>query len=99
LHGPEVSLRPVVARTAWAGTVAGPGWLAVGEAAMGFDPLFGLGVCQALASGWLAARAVLEGASGLRKYQSWSESQFAGYLERRKQMYRGVTRWPNSPFW
>jgi flavin-dependent dehydrogenase len=97
LHGPEVSLRPVVARTSWAGTVAGPGWLAVGEAAMGFDPLFGLGVCLALASGWLAGRAILEGA--LAKYQSWSASQFEGYLARRQQMYASVTRWPDAPFW
>ena len=97
LHGPEVSLRPVVARTAWAGTVAGPGWLAVGEASMGFDPLFGLGVTLALASGWLAARAILENAPA--KYQSWSEAQFEGYLARRKTVYGGVTRWPDAPFW
>jgi flavin-dependent dehydrogenase len=103
LHRSEVSVRPVVARTAWAGTVTGAGWLAVGEAAMGFDPLFGFGVCQALASGWMAARALLEereqGATALGKYQSWSESQFDGYMARRKQVYASVTRWPDSPFW
>jgi flavin-dependent dehydrogenase len=97
LHGPEVSLRPVVARTSWAGTVSGDGWLAVGEAAMGFDPLLGLGVTLALASGWFAARAVLENAPA--KYQSWSEAQFEGYLSRRKNVYGGVTRWPDAPFW
>ncbi len=103
LHGPEVSLRSVVARTAWSGTVAGPGWLAVGEAALGCDPLFGFGVCLALASGWLAARAVLEsrehGANALGKYQAWCESQLGGYMERRRQIYASVTRWPDAAFW
>lgn len=103
LHGPEASVRAVVARTAWAGTVAAGRWLAVGDAAMAFDPLFGLGICQALASGWSSARAVIEArgsdSRALGGYQAWSESQYADYLRRRERVYGSVARWPDSTFW
>jgi flavin-dependent dehydrogenase len=105
LHRPATSVRTVVARTVWAGTVAAGRWLAVGDAAMAFDPLFGLGICQALASGSSSARAVLEAeASGdakaaLRQYQSWSESRYRDYLVTRQRIYSSVRRWLDSPFW
>ena len=38
-------------------TITGPGWLAVGDAAMSFDPLSLRGVTWALESGLAAARA------------------------------------------
>jgi flavin-dependent dehydrogenase len=102
LHPPVSRVRIVVARTVAPTTLAGDGWLAVGDAAMGFDPLLGLGICQALASGWSAARAVLEaGAEGSATtgYRAWSESQYADYLAQRRRAYGSITRWPHSPFW
>jgi flavin-dependent dehydrogenase len=103
LHGPVVSLRTVVARTAWYGTIAGGRWLAVGDAAAAFDPLFGLGICHALASGWSGARALLgapaKGISAMEGYQAWSESRYRDYLLMRRRMYGSVNRWPDSQFW
>jgi len=103
LHGPVSSLRTVVARTSWSGIVVADRWLAVGDAAMAFDPLLGLGICQALASGWSSARALLDagvaGASALHGYQSWSVSRYRDYLAQRRRVYAAVTRWPDSPFW
>jgi flavin-dependent dehydrogenase len=93
----------VVARTAWSGTVVARRWLAVGDAAMAFDPLLGLGICQALASGWSSAHALLgawtAGARAMDKYQLWSESRFRDYLVQRRRVYGAVSRWPGSPFW
>lgn len=103
LHGPLTSLRTVVARSAWSGTVASGRWLAVGDAAMAFDPLFGLGICQALASGWSSARVLLDArahdTTATGRYQSWSESRYRDYLAQRKRIYSCVTRWLDSPFW
>jgi flavin-dependent dehydrogenase len=103
LHSPALSLRTVVARTAWSGTVAACRWLAVGDAAMAFDPLFGLGICQALESGWASARALLESPTDhdavAARYQLWAESKYQDYLALRRRIYGGVTRWPESPFW
>jgi flavin-dependent dehydrogenase len=103
LHGPATSLRTVVARTAWSGTVATGRWLAIGDAAMAFDPLFGLGICQALASGWWSARTVLESSTdegtAMGQYQSWAESRYHDYLARRSRLYGSTMRWPDSPFW
>lgn len=103
LNGAVPSVRAVVARTAWSGTAAAGRWLAVGDAAMAFDPLFGRGIYLALASGWSAARALLEvpaqGASAIRRYQAWLESQYRDYLAQRRHVYGGVARWPDSAFW
>jgi flavin-dependent dehydrogenase len=41
--------------------VAGPGWLAVGDAALAFDPLSSQGLFDALSTGMQGARAVLAG--------------------------------------
>lgn len=102
LHGSGASLRAVVARTARASTVAAHGWIAVGDAAAAFDPLFGLGVSHALASGWSGARAVLDarerGAAALASYDAWSASQFSDYVDRRDRIYGAVARF-DSPFW
>jgi flavin-dependent dehydrogenase len=103
LHGRVTAVRTVVARTVWASTVAAARWLAVGDAAMGFDPLFGLGICQALASGWRSARALLDawadGTSPIGLYQSWSQSLYRDYIARRARIYGSVTSWSHSPFW
>jgi hypothetical protein len=47
------------ANSSWSGAVTGRRWVAVGDAALAHDPLSGLGVSHALASGWHAARAII----------------------------------------
>jgi flavin-dependent dehydrogenase len=103
VHSPATSLRTVSARTARSDTVRACRWLAVGDAGMAFDPLFGLGICQALASGWTSARALLESptddAAASARYQQWADLRYQDYLARRSRIYSGVKRWPDSPFW
>jgi flavin-dependent dehydrogenase len=82
---------------------AGKNWLAVGDAAMAFDPLSSQGVYNALMSGLLAAQAIECSLAGdqreLHRYAVVIESTFAKYLVTREKYYRRETRWPNSPFW
>jgi flavin-dependent dehydrogenase len=82
---------------------AGKNWLAVGDAAMAFDPLSSQGVYNALMSGLLAAQSIECSLAGdqreLHRYAVVIESNFAKYLVTREEYYRRETRWPNSPFW
>jgi flavin-dependent dehydrogenase len=57
LDGP----RATDASSAHLAPVAGPGWLAVGDAALAFDPLSSQGLFDALYTGMQGARAVLAG--------------------------------------
>jgi flavin-dependent dehydrogenase len=100
---PAKALRVTAANAAWSGTVAGPRWLAVGDAAMAHDPLSGLGICQGLASGWHAARAVIAHSQGhpgaIERYQRWVEVAYRTYRAEHARLYGRVARWPDSPFW
>lgn len=77
---------------------AGPGWAAVGDAALALDPLGSRGVWLAVESGRRAAR-VAAGALGWEDYADWLERQFFAYLAEREALYALETRWPDAPYW
>ncbi len=81
----------------------GDGWIAVGDAALAFDPLSSQGILTALHTGMLAGRCIddeLAGHAGtLASYCSRLESIRAAYLRHRAQIYRSEGRWPDAPFW
>jgi flavin-dependent dehydrogenase len=83
--------------------VVGPNWIAVGDAAMAWDPLSGQGISKALETGLLASEALrqtLEGnRTALDEYERWVTAHFAGYLRARAHYYHAERRWPQSPFW
>jgi flavin-dependent dehydrogenase len=83
--------------------VTGPGWLAVGDAALAYDPLSGQGVLKSMDTGSRGASALarhLDGdPSGLAEYESWVEAAYREYLATRSQFYGSVQRWPASRFW
>jgi flavin-dependent dehydrogenase len=100
---PGNGLRVVPARSSRLDTITGPGWLAVGDAAMSFDPLSSRGVTWALESGLAAARAhdaFLQGdpalISDFARRAAWD---FTSYLKERDAIYACERRWPDSPFW
>jgi flavin-dependent dehydrogenase len=76
---------------------AGEGWLAVGDAAMSFDPLSGLGVYRALEGASNAAATILNGNNA--GYDRWIRRTFAQYLGLRRHHYTAEQRWPDSTFW
>jgi flavin-dependent dehydrogenase len=83
--------------------VAGPGWLAVGDAAASHDPLSGWGLTSALHSSLRAAEAIHEASAGgegvFNRYAGEVAEEFARYLEDRVYFYGLEERWESSPFW
>ena len=81
----------------------GPGWAAVGDAAMGFDPLSSMGITTALETGLWVARSLVAAAPSpalvLPGYRSHCERAFAEYCTARRWFYARERRWEDSPFW
>ena len=78
----------------------GKGWLAVGDAAMSFDPLSGQGILKAMQSGLKAAEVVLhDTAAYLKSYSEWSEAMWTEFVEARRKYYGLEQRWVNQLFW
>ena len=82
---------------------AGDGWLAVGDAALSFDPLSSQGIFNALYAGLRGGRAIdaaLSGAPGaIASYTRRLEEIRAAYLRHHDLFYRSEERWSDRPFW
>jgi 2-polyprenyl-6-methoxyphenol hydroxylase-like FAD-dependent oxidoreductase len=82
---------------------SGRNWLAVGDAAVAFDPLSSQGVYKALESGIRAGRAIRDyfggDATALRSYAREMKDSFDRYLLSRNKYYAVERRWPHSTFW
>jgi flavin-dependent dehydrogenase len=82
---------------------AGPGWLAVGDAATARDPLSSSGIAHALDDAADAAAALDAHLGGdveaLARYGAARLRGFDEYLETRTRYYRMERRFPKSPFW
>jgi flavin-dependent dehydrogenase len=91
------------AHGAWLEPPSGDGWLAVGDAALAFDPLSSQGMLTALYGGLVAGQAVdaaLDGkASAIRAYGDRLTSIRLAYDRNRLAAYRLEQRWPDRPFW
>ncbi|MES2937678.1 MAG: FAD-dependent monooxygenase [Pseudomonadota bacterium] len=96
-----VSIAP--ANSQWAEQAAGAGWLAVGDAALAFDPLASQGLLNGLCTGLQGADHALAHLDGdTRALPAWS-----GYLQGVRQAYeRNLAayyamerRWADEPFW
>lgn len=78
-------------------------WLAVGDAAMGVDPLSGSGIQRAIDTGVKGALAMnrwLDGdRTGVERYEQELDDTFETYLDRWYDYYGLETRWAERPFW
>lgn len=78
----------------------GPGWRAVGDAALACDPLAGDGVVRSMRSALEAAAEIDAELSGSAAADSRSlHARFRDYLEVRGRYYAREARWPGSTFW
>jgi flavin-dependent dehydrogenase len=98
------SPRLVAAGTARLAHAAGDGLIAVGDAAMAFDPIAALGILKALRSGRLAAYAITDRVRhgddrGFARYQALAEREFAAYGRRHVEVYRQEGRWCDATYW
>jgi flavin-dependent dehydrogenase len=84
-------------------SVAGPDWLAVGDAASAYDPISSQGIHKALSDGVRAGETIvahLRGGDIKRgEYQSSLALRFRQYLDNRNYLYGMERRWPASAFW
>lgn len=84
---------------------AGPGWIAVGDALMAFDPLTSSGICGALADGLAAADTLAPWLAGQpmapsgRAWAQRADTSWRRYLDQRRRHYAAEHRWPGHPFW
>ncbi|MCH8620005.1 tryptophan 7-halogenase [Undibacterium sp. TS12] len=88
------------AHSAMPDSVAGTNWLAVGDAALSFDPLSSQGIFNALYTGLAAAEAVSHyDAAAQADYAAELASIQAAYLQHLKVWYQQEQRWAEQPFW
>jgi 2-polyprenyl-6-methoxyphenol hydroxylase-like FAD-dependent oxidoreductase len=91
------------ASSAWLEPAAAPGWTAVGDAALSFDPLSSQGLFHALYTGLAGARAASAALAGdadaLPRYAARLGAVRAAYLGHRAAYYALESRWADQPFW
>lgn len=94
-------LRP--ADSSFSETPSLPRFLAVGDAALAFDPLSSQGILKALRSGLAAAAAIARDREGRRgvlaEHADQDRRELRRYLDLWRGYYRQENRWPDSPFW
>ncbi len=82
---------------------AGYRWLAVGDAALAFDPLSSKGISNALYTGMQAAGALLDSERGDReagtRYSAHLQAIHQVYRQQLGAFYAMETRWPQAAFW
>ncbi|MGH1576571.1 NAD(P)/FAD-dependent oxidoreductase [Planktotalea sp.] len=91
------SLRITASHSYRADRVCGKNWIAIGDAASGFDPLSSAGIYKALNSGKAAAEAIQ--GNGASLYELNAQQDYETYLLKRRELYQSETRWPESEFW
>jgi flavin-dependent dehydrogenase len=83
--------------------VAGVQWLAIGDAALSFDPLAAQGIFNALYTGLAAAESIFQFLSGattdFTEYEQEIDSIGAAYQTHLQTWYGAETRWADAPFW
>jgi flavin-dependent dehydrogenase len=82
---------------------AGDGWVAVGDAALAFDPLSSQGLYNALYSGMRAGEALCAALAGdpgaIGRYAMRLEEIYAAYRRNLLWFYNLEARWPSEAFW
>jgi flavin-dependent dehydrogenase len=100
---PPTSVKCVSASSYRMRRVAGDDWIAVGDAAMAWDPLSSQGTVKALQDGAVAAAAIHAALQGdetlLADYERRATESFDTYCRIRDFYYGQVLRWPWSSFW
>jgi flavin-dependent dehydrogenase len=99
----ETTPRGAPAQSSWLEPPVGEGWLAVGDAAISFDPLSAQGILTALFTGMTAGQALHAHLTGdpdaLTTYRTRLNAINTAYQRNRAITYRLEQRWLHRPFW
>lgn len=93
---PPVAVHAYPAGTSRRASIVGDGWLAVGDAAVSFDPLSSQGLITGIVMGARAASAL---ATGLDVWAAEYDALLDEHLRARADLYRAEQRWPDASFW
>ncbi|HEX8958011.1 MAG TPA: tryptophan 7-halogenase [Burkholderiaceae bacterium] len=100
---PDSAIRITAAHSSATVPASGPGWLAVGDAALSFDSLSAQGLFHALYTGLCAAEACHRGIAGdVHAWAGYAEEIdciAAAYRAHLGQWYGAERRWHAAPFW
>lgn len=81
----------------------GHNWLAVGDAALAYDPVSSYGISSALESGYYAGHAIADTLAGnkdaLPAYDWLLSQAFTTYNKMHRYQYQLEKRWPQEEFW
>ena len=95
-HAPELTS----AHTGRLDQFSGPGWVAIGDAAMSFDPVTGQGLFKAMRSAMQVAQLIVSGSAADRvAFDSWNEQLWQQFRRAQRDCYAQERRWPTAPFW
>jgi flavin-dependent dehydrogenase len=99
----ELFLQMADSRTLWLAPQLARGWVAVGDAAMAFDPISGSGIIKAIADAGETAEAIVAQLNGddtqLMRLHLRRQSRFQSYLAERTAVYRAATLQERGQFW
>ncbi len=99
----SINVKGGLANSSKAQTIAGHNWMAIGDAALAFDPLSSHGITNSLYTTQTAASAIEKylnsDTNALKEYTQNLNEIFDQYLKTKNQLYTNERRWPNSPFW
>lgn len=103
-QGHDVQIHGGNANSSTPEAAADRGWLAVGDAALAFDPLSSHGIANAVYTAQLAANTIVSsiGNDALGAVVDYSETIsaiFEAYWVGRNRLYRRECRWATAPFW
>ncbi|AXG71619.1 putative FAD-dependent oxidoreductase LodB [Kordia sp. SMS9] len=92
------------ANSSVADQISGVNWLALGDAAMSFDPLSSHGITNAIYTSARAAKAIEKKLTEADEevfpaYGKAMKTIFQQYLESKNQLYQQETRWKDADFW
>jgi flavin-dependent dehydrogenase len=97
-----VKYSKVSAAVAYLDRAVVPAMLAVGDAAMAFDPLCAEGIGKAIRSGERAATAIIDALHGrfeaLVSYENGRRTELSDHLRARTRFY-GQSKYQPEPFW
>jgi flavin-dependent dehydrogenase len=99
----DTPLRVLPAETSRLDTIAGAGWLALGDAAAAYDPLSSHGIGSAMGSGFYAGNAIADLLAGREEaglaYLDLMQQAYGTYLDLQRGHYGRERRWTGAPFW
>jgi flavin-dependent dehydrogenase len=105
-HGYQIEEAPRIlpAETSRLDRIAGPGWLALGDAAAAYDPLSSYGIGSAMGSGFYAGQAIADSLAGHPEdarmgYLKLLQDAYGACLDLQRHHYAQERRWPDAPFW